>query len=120
MYDLGLLIKKLRNKNNYTQEYVAKKLNVTPATISKWELNYQMPSCEKLIELAAFFNVTLNYLAGLEKEKSIIIEDLSDKQIEIINTLLTEFRNKDFRDKKSGLTPRQLEIINLLMIEFNK
>lgn len=119
MYDLGELIKQLRIERGFSQAKLGEKLNKSKSTISKYESNQKMPPLETLIDISILFNVSLDYLAGLEKGKFISINDLTPEQTNIINTLLIEFHNRQKYTHK-GLTKRQLEIFNDLMIEFFK
>ncbi len=49
---IGTLLKELRNKNNLNQSDIASKLNVTPATYSRYENDQLEPSLDKLLELS--------------------------------------------------------------------
>lgn len=118
MFDLGLVLKELRKRNNYTQLQVARRLNVSVATIGRWENNFKTPSTEHLIDLSVLYNVPLNYLVGLEKEKAIVIERLTKSQQELINLMVLEFES-DYKMSRE-LTQRQQTIINLLFKEFYK
>ncbi len=60
---VGNRIIELRKQNNFTQEYVAEKLNVSQQTISKWEENLATPDTDNLIGLSVLFCVTIEYLA---------------------------------------------------------
>lgn len=71
-----------------------------------------------MIDLAVLYNVSINYLVGIEKEKVIVIERLTDTQKAIINTLVLEFQDKKRIGKE--LTQRQQQILNNLINEFNK
>lgn len=55
-------IKVLRNNNNYTQEDLAEKLNVSRQTISKWELGTSEPDLNMIIRLSELFSVSTDYL----------------------------------------------------------
>ena len=118
MFDLGLILKSLRKSNGYTQLQVAKRLNVSVTTVGRWENNYKMPSTEHLIDLSVLYNVPPNYLVGLDKEKSIVIERLTKNQQELIRMLILEFENNTNANRE--LTQRQQSIINLLFREFHK
>ncbi len=72
---IGSMISELRKKNNYTQEDLAEKLNVTRQTISKWELNETSPSLEDANKLAKIFHVSLDELVG---SKNILEEKVSN------------------------------------------
>ena len=60
-------LKELRLERNLSQrELVIKLKNKIPQpSIAMWELNKREPSFESAIILAQFFNVSLDYLAGL-------------------------------------------------------
>lgn len=51
-----------RKQNNYTQEELASKLNVSSQAVSKWENDLSIPDISLLIDLANLFNVTLDTL----------------------------------------------------------
>lgn len=59
-------LRNLRKEKDYSQEYLAEKLGVTRQTISKWENGTAMPDLKKLIELADFFEVSMDDLLGLD------------------------------------------------------
>ncbi|HFQ4306118.1 TPA: helix-turn-helix transcriptional regulator [Enterococcus faecium] len=58
MEDLGSKLRELRVKKGYTQEYVARKFNVTRQTISKWENNKTTPDIETLKKFVNFIVLT--------------------------------------------------------------
>ena len=62
-------LKALRLKNEMTQEYVARRLNVARSTIAGYETKNRQPSHEKLTALASLFHVSIDYL--LEGEEMI-------------------------------------------------
>ncbi len=117
MFDIGQRIKYLRNQNGFTQAQLAKKLNKSKSAICRYESGGKEPSLNTLIDISTLFNVSLDYLVGLEKKDVISIENLTPNQINILNTLLVEFRNmKSYQQVK--LTGRQLDILNELISEF--
>lgn len=58
-------LKELRSENGLTQHELAVKLGITRSAYSLYELGLREPNLAMLIELSKFFNVTLDYLAGL-------------------------------------------------------
>jgi len=58
-YITGLTIKKLREENKLTQVELAKRLNISDKTISKWETGKGYPDIEMLEPLAKVFNVSI-------------------------------------------------------------
>ena len=55
-------LKELRTKKNMSQEQVARVLNVSRATIDKWEDGVTEPKYSKAAELAKLFGVPLDKL----------------------------------------------------------
>lgn len=64
----SLKLKTLRQKNNLTQEQLANELNTryhlneSKATISQFEHNKRIPDLDRLINIADYFQVSLDYL----------------------------------------------------------
>ena len=67
METFGDRLKALRKEKNIGQIELAKQLNVGKSIISLWEKNECKPTLTKLISISKFFNVTIDYLAGLEE-----------------------------------------------------
>ena len=71
METLGSRLRKLREKRNMTQTELSQMLGMkTYTTVSKWESDDNFPKGKDLKVLAEFFNVSSDYLLGLEKEKT--------------------------------------------------
>ena len=62
----SLRLKELRQEKGIGQIELAKKLEVSKGIISLWENGQREPNMYSLIKLAKFFNVTIDYLVGLE------------------------------------------------------
>ena len=58
-------IRDLREDNDKTQKEIAKLLETTQHQVHKYETGKQMMGIDKYIKLARYFNVSLDYLAGL-------------------------------------------------------
>lgn len=94
MFDFGLNLKKLREEKGYSQAQLSRKLNVSKSSISKYESNQSMPSVETLTKIALIYGVSLDYLVGVEKNRTISVEGLTNRQLDILNTLVIEFKSK--------------------------
>lgn len=66
-------LKLLRIEHGQTQTELAKVFNVAQRTIHAWENNLQEPSIDTIIKIAKFYNVSINYLYGLEEEDGRVI-----------------------------------------------
>jgi len=60
-------LKDLRLSKKMSQRDLAKEINVSQAAIARWENNLQIPNIEIACEIAVYFNVSLDYLVGLEE-----------------------------------------------------
>ncbi|HAR0768575.1 helix-turn-helix transcriptional regulator [Enterococcus faecium] len=70
MEDLGSKLRELRVKKGYTQEYVARKFNVTRQTISKWENNKTTPDIETLKKICEFYSTNINSILNEDNSKN--------------------------------------------------
>lgn len=59
-------LKELRLENEIGQVKLAEDLNVSKGIISLWENGLREPKLSNLITLAQYFQVSIDYLAGLE------------------------------------------------------
>lgn len=50
----------LRKSHNYTQEDIAKKLDISRQAVSKWETGTTIPDLEVLLKISKLYNVTIN------------------------------------------------------------
>ena len=66
METFGQRLRYLRQEKNIGQIQLAKELDVSKSVISTWEQDKCDPTLSKLIIIAKYFNVSIDYLAGLE------------------------------------------------------
>ena len=90
---LGTRIQLLRGSFGWSQVDVAKRLGVAKQTVSNWENENIQPSIEMLIRLAKLFNVTTDYLLGLENIPRISVDGLPDGVVAHISLLIEDYRN---------------------------
>ena len=88
----------LRKEKHLSQREIAPMLNVSQGTYSNWENGVTQPAIEQLVEIAKFFEVSVDYLVGnsdeigiINVEKPISQEDL--QILKIINALQPQSRN---------------------------
>lgn len=90
---IGIKILNLRKKINLTQEELAEKLGITRQTIQKYETgiitNIKYSTIEKL---AKIFNVSPQYLLGIEEQKLLSKDDIKKENMAF-------FGNKDITDE---------------------
>ena len=96
-------LKELRLNKNLTQQQLGKLLSVSGQTILNWETDITYPSVKKLIELASFFDVSIDYLLDFkEKDTNFdkIINILNDYEKEDLIKLIATFVNEALNEKK--------------------
>lgn len=88
----------LREKNNFSQSFVARQIGVTPALISAYEKQERNPSINKLIALADIYHVSTDYILGRTHTNNVSaiinVEHLTDTQIKIVRDLVQNMNQK--------------------------
>ncbi len=76
-------LKSLRELHNVTQEELAAYLKVSRPTIAGYETKDRQPDFEKLIKIAEYFNVSIDYLiTGLDlPENQPVKESVLDQEV---------------------------------------
>ncbi|MDE5943324.1 MAG: helix-turn-helix domain-containing protein [Clostridia bacterium] len=62
---LGKRLKELREEQGLTQKQVAQKLNMNSVTYLHYEKSQREPPLSVLVDMAKFFDVTVDYLLGV-------------------------------------------------------
>lgn len=99
----GDRLRNLRLENNLTQEDLSKKLNVSRATVGRYETNERFPDKDTLKNIADVFNVSIDYL----------LERTSNKNTDA-------YLSKSFNDKHmKDIAYKEVydEIIKILILE---
>ena len=87
-------IKKLRMACGITQVQLAKSLGVTKQSVSNWENDNIQPSIDMLIRIAEFFQVSTDYMLGLETKNTIDVTELTDEEIAHIRFIISDIVGK--------------------------
>lgn len=97
MVDFGTILKQLRLSTGMTQKEVAEKIGVTKSVISYYELQERTPSPEILVKLASMFNVTTDYLLGIERDSSstLDITGLLEEDVQFLRYTIELLRKKN-------------------------
>ena len=59
-------LRELRTDKKLSMKNLAKQINATDTAVSNWENDINEPKISYLISIAKFFNVSADYLLGLE------------------------------------------------------
>ena len=69
--DFHLRIRQLRKAKGLSQEELGKRFDVIKQTVSNWENGVSTPSYKVLIELADFFQVSIDFLLGYQIKNNV-------------------------------------------------
>lgn len=64
--EYSVRIRTLREERGMSQRELAKRLNLTPGCVAKWELGLSAPTVENLLALADLFGCPLDAIFGRE------------------------------------------------------
>ena len=95
LYKFAENLKSLRTKKGLSQTQLATKLWLNKSIISAYENEQCSPSLDVLIKLSYEFNVSMEYLLGIERDKTLDISGLNDEQVTVINSLVELLRNEN-------------------------
>jgi len=98
MVDFGNILKTLRLKENLTQSQLAKKLGISKSVISAYENGIRMPSYYVLIRISKIFNVSTDYLLGLEPKNRIDLSGLSQEETDAVLNLIRVMKRNYIRN----------------------
>lgn len=87
-------IKELRLAMNVSQVKLADELGVSKQCVSNWENDNIQPSVDMLVKLAKYFNVSCDYLLGIDYQRVIDVSKLTDEEIAHICMLVKDLANK--------------------------
>lgn len=87
-------IKDLREEYDLTQLKMSEIMNVSKSNYARWETNESIIPLKHLINLCNYFNVSMDYITGLSKEKNYIIINKKLNK-ELIGKRLKEFRENN-------------------------
>ena len=95
IYDFGMVLKELRCKRKMTQSDLGARLGLTKAAVSKYESGIASPPLDTLRQMAALFNVSLDYLCGTEQREKLSVYSLTDEQVAMLSQIADILRDKN-------------------------
>ena len=117
MVGFGDKLKDLRKERGFSQQELADRIGIHKNAVCNYELEKRIPTADVIEAIAVLFNVSADYLLGLDRPRMLPIDGLTTKQEMILTTLAIEFRSDAVKRTKK-LTPRQQEIMNDILGEF--
>lgn len=108
--NFGEIIKKLRIEKEWTQEYVANKLNISVGALSRYETGmYEPKSLDLIKDFATLFSVSTDYLLGKTNSRNAEISNIDSADIAFFNGIkgLNETNKEILKNIYEGLKAKQ-------------
>lgn len=97
-------LKELRQLKGLTLDELARALNTTKTTLSRYENNKRIADSDFIIQASQFFCVSSDYILGLTDNplsvddllcmRRISLENLSDEDVSTVYSIVEELKNK--------------------------
>lgn len=118
MFDFGMRIQELRMKHNMSQEALGRKLNKSKSAICGYENNTRIPPLESLVDMAVIFNVSLDYLVGIDKNEMVSISGLSESQKNLVYSLIEVLKSDS--SPAQAMSDKEKNTLETLIVELYK
>ena len=90
---LGEKLQALRTEAGLSQEELAERLDVSRQAVSKWELDKTTPDVRYIVALSGLFQVSTDYLLGLERLTTVDVTGLADRDVAVLAELAERLKN---------------------------
>ncbi len=118
----------LRKSHNYTQDDLAKKLDISRQAVSKWETGMAIPDLEVLLKISKLYDITINDILEpkVQPQRITDFEQISTISESELKEVLKQFDADSFVTALMGASPetnsfceRMLPDIDFEMIRNN-
>lgn len=92
MVGFGNRLKRLRLEKDMTQAQLSERLGLTKSVISAYETDLRLPSYDVLMQIARIFNVSTDYLLGMERKKEVDLSGLSQEETDALLKLIAAMK----------------------------
>ena len=84
LFTLADRLKNLRESSGLTQSDIARSFGISRSSVNSWEMGLSVPSTQYIVEVAKKFEVSTDYLLGLEETSTISVKGLTQKQVSVL------------------------------------
>lgn len=79
----GMFLRELRKEKNLTQEQLAEIFGVTNRSVSRWETGANMPDFDLVIEIANYFNISIEEFLDGERKMEMIDKKTEETMLKV-------------------------------------
>ena len=87
-------VKKLREQKGLSQAELARLLGITRSSVNTWEMGISVPSTQYIVDLAGVFDISTDYLLGVDSSSTISVAGLTDSDILLVHSIIEHLKNK--------------------------
>ena len=87
-------VKKLREQKGLSQAELARLLGITRSSVNAWEMGISVPSTQYIVVLAGVFDISTDYLLGVDSSSTISVAGLTDSDILLVHNIIEHLKNK--------------------------
>ena len=87
-------VKKLREQKGLSQAELARQLGITRSSVNAWEMGISVPSTQYIVDLAGVFDISTDYLLGVDSSSTISVAGLTDSDILLVHSIIDHLKNK--------------------------
>jgi len=106
----------LRKKHNFTQDELAKKLDISRQAISKWETGTTIPDLEILLKISKLYGLTINEILEptIHSERIVDFEQISKIPKDELKEILEQFDTNSLVIASMGASPEVNRLLESL------
>lgn len=93
--DFGKRLKELRTQAGLTQKQLATQIGTSKSVVSFYENQERVPSPTVLVQLAAVFHVSTDFLLGIDNTEKLDISGLDDDDKKVVSSMVEILRKKN-------------------------
>ena len=87
-------VKKLKEQKGLSQVELARLLGITRSSVNAWEMGISVPSTQYIVDLAGVFDISTDYLLGVDSSSTISVAGLTDSDILLVHSIIDHLKNK--------------------------
>ena len=87
-------VKKLREQKGLSQAELARQLGITRSSVNAWEMGISVPSTQYIVDLAGVFDISTDYLLGVDSSSTISVAGLTASDILLVHSIIEHLKNK--------------------------
>ena len=87
-------IREVRQMSGMTQKELADRIHVSRSSVESWECGQTYPSIDNCVALSETFHVSTDYFFAARPSKTVILDQLSEREIQMIYDMLALFDEK--------------------------